>query len=41
LLQSSSPSGSLQIPIQCLFFRVFIPVPQSVMDPLPVCHSDV
>jgi hypothetical protein len=36
LLQPSSPSGSLQVPIQCLFFNEFIPLPQSVPDPSPL-----
>ena len=41
LPQSSSPFGSLQIPIQCAFFKGFIPVPKSVTNPLPFSHSDL
>ena len=32
LLRSSSPSGPLRIPVQCLFFHGLIPLPQRVTD---------
>jgi hypothetical protein len=38
LLWSSSPCDFLLIPIQFLFFNIFIPLPQCVSDPLPVSH---
>jgi hypothetical protein len=40
LLLSFSPSGSLPIPTQSLFFNRFIPLPQRVTDPSPFCHSN-
>jgi hypothetical protein len=41
LRRSSSPSGSLWIPIQCLFFNGFIPLPQSMTDPSPFSQSNL
>ena len=40
---SSSPSGFIRIPIQCLFFSGFIPLPQSLSDQSPflilICNN--
>jgi hypothetical protein len=35
------PPASLRIPIQYLFFNVFIPLPQSMTDPSPFSHSNL
>ena len=39
--QSSSPSGSLRIPIRCLFFNIFTPLPQNMTDPSPFSRFDL
>ena len=40
-LRSSSPFGSLRIPIQCLFLNGFIPFPQRMTDLPPCSHSNL
>lgn len=40
LLRSSSPYDSLRMPIQCLYFNGFIPLPHSMADQSPLPHSN-